>query len=82
MPLVGTAKLHKVCSLFLYDGPYHMTVDLVHSRGTRVCYRSPIQIGCLEFCCLGGPAKRARPRRENATFSSLEDKSPREGVCD
>ncbi len=68
MPLVGTAKLHKVRSIFSHDGPYPMTVDLVHSRGARLCYRSPNQIGCLEFCCLGGQAKRAGPRRETIRF--------------
>ena len=26
---------------------------------------------------LGGPAKRARPRRKNGSFSDLKDKSPR-----
>ena len=26
--------------------------------------------------CLGGPAKRAGPRRENGSFSGPEDKSP------
>jgi hypothetical protein len=39
---------------------------------------SPTQTKLSVFgvCCLGGPSKRAGPRRENNTFSDLEDKSP------
>ncbi len=35
-----------------------------NTRGTRLCYRSPNQNRCFGVC-LGGPAKRAGPRREN-----------------
>jgi hypothetical protein len=50
------------------------------SRGTCLCYRHlPKQVGCFGVCCLGGPAKLAGPRRENGSFSGLENKSPMGG---
>jgi hypothetical protein len=35
-----------------------------YSRGKRLCYRSP-NLSSVKIGCLGGPAKRAWPRRDN-----------------
>ncbi len=51
MHLVGKEKLHKVRSLFSHDGPYPMTVDLVHSLMVHI--RATVtyltKLGVLEF---------------------------------
>ncbi len=83
MLVVGMEILHKRFVLLVFTAAHtSSTADLVAFLVVHVCATAHLtKIGVLEFC-LGYPAKRARPRRENSTFSVLEDKSPREGVCD
>ena len=83
MIFVGMEILHKRFAILVFTAAHtSLTADLVAFLAVHVCATAHItKIGVLEFC-LGGLAKRAGPRRENSTFSDLEDKSPREGVCD
>ncbi len=76
---VGMEKLHNVRSPFVFTAAllFSLPADLVHSRGT-LCATAQLTKWVFGVC-LDGPAKRAGPRRENGSFSGLEDTSPMEG---